>query len=542
MGMGDSMVDVIVVGGGSAGCAMAARLAEPGQLQVVVLEAGKSDDKLISKVPALMSGMVQNPDFDWRLPTEPDPSIGGRADIWPAARRLGGGSASNGMMFVRGHAWDYDQWAAAGARGWSHAEVLPFFRRMERNERGPDPWRGGEGPQAASEVRARWPITDAWIAAAQQAGIARSRDLNGEIAEGVDHAQASQKNGLRHSTASAYLRGPQRPRGLTIELEARATRLLIENGRAVGVEYRQGSETKTLRAARGVVVCAGSLNTPRLLLLSGIGPGAELAALGIPVVADLAGVGRNLQEHVGTHIIHEVNTATMNTAVRGLGGLQQLLEFVLRRRGALTTPIGHAQAFVKSRPELPAPNLQIAFAPFAFDIDERSRLVLRKQASISQAIFLVRPKSRGSLTLRSSSPEDAPLIRHQLYADEDDVRQVAEGIEIARNIVRQKALAAFVTGEARPGREASGEALLGYCRMAAIPGFHPVGTCRMGEDAGAVVDPDLAVRGIAGLWLADGSVFPRITAGNTNATCIMIGDKGAAHVLKGLGLRNTVSA
>jgi choline dehydrogenase-like flavoprotein len=536
------MIDVIVVGGGSAGCAMAARLAETGQLQVVLLEAGKTDDKLISKVPALMSGMVQNPDFDWRLPTEPDPSIGGRADIWPAARRLGGGSAINGMMYVRGHAWDYDQWAAGGARGWSHADVLPFFRRMETNERGADAWRGGDGPQAASESRARWPITDAWIEAAQQAGIARSRDLNGECAEGVDHAQASQKNGLRHSTASAYLRGPRRPRGLTIELEARATRLIVENGRAVGVEYRQGETLKTLRAARGVVVCAGSLNSPRLLLLSGIGPGAELAALGIRVIADLAGVGRNLQEHVGTHIIHEVNTATMNTAVRGLGGLAQLLKFVLQRRGALTTAIGHAQAMVKSRPELPAPNLQIAFAPFAFDIDARSRLVLRKQASISQAIFLVRPKSRGSLALRSANPDDAPLIRHQLYADEDDVRQVAEGIEIARNIARQSALASFVTGEARPGREATGEALLGYCRMAAIPGFHPVGTCRMGVDADAVVDPDLAVRGIAGLWVADGSVFPRITAGNTNATCIMIGDKGAAHVLKGLGLRSTVSA
>ncbi|MCC7462785.1 MAG: GMC family oxidoreductase N-terminal domain-containing protein [Gammaproteobacteria bacterium] len=536
------MVDVIVVGGGSAGCAMAARLAESGQLRVVLLEAGRSDDKLISKVPALMSGMVQNPEFDWRLPTEPDPSIGGRADIWPAARRLGGGSAINGMMFVRGHAWDYDQWAAAGARGWSHAEVLPFFRRMETNERGADAWRGGEGPQAASEVRARWPITDAWIAAAQQAGIARSRDLNGEIAEGVDHAQASQKNGLRHSTASAYLRGPRRPRGLTIELEAHATRLIIQNGRAVGVEYRRGDAVHTLRAERGVVLCAGSLNTPRLLLLSGIGPGAELTALGLAVASDLPGVGRNLQEHVGTHIIHEVNTATMNSAVRGLGGLVQLMQFVLRRRGALTTPIGHAQAFVKSRPDLPVPNLQIAFAPFAFDIDARSRLVLRKQASISQAIFLVRPKARGSLTLRSPDPQDAPLIRHQLYADEDDVRQVAEGIEIARRIVRQEALARFITGEARPGPEASGEALHAYCRMAAIPGFHPVGTCRMGEDANAVVDPDLAVRGIAGLWVADGSIFPRITAGNTNATCIMIGDKGAAHVLKSLKLRSTVSA
>ena len=535
------MVDVIVVGGGSAGCAMAARLAESGQLSVLLLEAGKSDTTLASRVPALMSSMVQNPDYDWRLPTEPDPSIGGRADLWPAARRLGGGSAINGMMFVRGHAWDYDQWAAQGAPGWSHAEVLPFFRRMETNERGSDAWRGGQGPQAASEVRARWPITDAWIEAAQQAGIARSRDLNGERAEGVDHAQASQKRGLRHSTASAYLRGARRPPGLAIELEAQATRLLVENGRAVGVEYRQGGAPKTLRAARAVVVCAGALNSPRLLLLSGLGPAAELRALGIPVVADLPGVGRNLQEHVGTHIIHEVSTATMNSAVRGLGGLAQLLQFVARRRGALTTPIGHAQAFVRSRPELPAPNLQIAFAPFAFDIDARSRLVLRAQASVSQAVFLVRPKSRGSLTLRSAQPLEPPRIRHQLYADDDDVRQVAEGLAIARDIVRQPALAPFVTAEVRPGPAATGEALLGYCRMAAIPGFHPVGTCRMGSDAGAVVDPDLKVRGIEGLFVADASIFPRITAGNTNATCIMIGDKGAAHVLKVLGIRAAVS-
>jgi choline dehydrogenase-like flavoprotein len=536
------MFDLIVVGGGSAGCAMAARLAESGQLDVLLLEAGKTDGTMISKVPALMSSMVQNPAYDWRLPTEPDPSIGGRADIWPAARRLGGGSTINGMMFVRGHAWDYDQWAAQGARGWSHADVLPFFRRMECNERGGDAWRGDDGPQAVSEIRARWPITDAWIEAAQQAGIARSRDLNGERAEGVDHAQASQRNGLRHSTASAYLRGARRPRHLTIELEAQATRLLIENGRAAGVEYLRRGERKEVRAARGVVVCAGALNSPRLLLLSGLGPAAELTALGLAVVADLPGVGRNLQEHVGTHIIHEVNAPTLNSAVRGLGALGQLLQFLTRRRGALTTPIGHAQAFVKSRRDLPVPNLQIAFAPFAFDLDARSRLVLREQPSISQAIFLVRPQARGSVTLRSANPLDPPSIRHQLYADDDDVRQVAEGIDIARHIARQPALARFITAESRPGPEASGEALLGYCRMAAIPGFHPVGTCRMGSDAAAVVDPDLRVRGVDGLWVADASVFPRITAGNTNATCIMIGDKGAAHVLKTLGLVPAVSA
>jgi choline dehydrogenase len=536
------MFDLIVVGGGSAGCAMAARLAESGRLQVLLLEAGKSDIRMVSRIPALMSSMVQNPDYDWRFQAEPDASIGGRADIWPAARRLGGGSTINGMMFVRGHAWDYDQWAALGAHGWSHADVLPFFRRMEANERGGDAWRGDRGPQGVSDIRARWPITDAWIEAAQQAGIQRSPDLNGERAEGVDHAQASQKNGLRHSTASAYLRGPRRPRGLSIELEAQATRLVIENGRAVGVDYLQHGARRSVRAARGVVVCCGTIGSPRLLLLSGLGPAAELAALGIPVVADLPGAGRNLQEHVGTHIIHEVNTTTMNSAVRGLGGLSQLLQFIVHRRGALTTPIGHAQAFVKSRPGLPAPNLQIAFAPFAFDLDARSRLVLRKQPSISQAIFLVRPKARGSLALRSANPLDPPLIRHQLYADDDDVRQVAEGIDIARKIVRQPALANFVTAESRPGPEATGEALLGYCRMAAIPGFHPVGTCRMGDDAGAVVDPDLRVRGVDGLYVADASVFPRITAGNTNATCIMIGDKGAAHVLKSLGLAPTVSA
>ncbi len=536
------MFDLIVVGGGSAGCAMAARLAESGRVRVLLLEAGKSDATLRSKVPALMSSMVQNPDFDWRYRAEPDASIGGRADVWPAGRRLGGGSTINGMMFVRGHAWDYDQWQELGARGWSHADVLPFFRRMEANERGGDAWRGDRGPQGVSEIRARWPITDAWIEAAQQAGIQRSPDLNGERAEGVDHAQASQKNGLRHSTASAYLRGPRRPRGLDVELQAQATRLIIENGRAVGVEYLQRGNPRSARAARGVIVCCGTIGSARLLLLSGLGPATELAALGIPVVADLPGVGRNLQEHVGTHIIHEVNTTTMNSAVRGLGGLNQLLQFIVRRRGALTTPIGHAQAFVKSRPGLPAPNLQIAFAPFAFDLDARSRLVLREKPSISQAIFLVRPKARGSLALRSANALDPPLIRHQLYADDDDLRQVAEGIDIARKIVCQPALASFVTAESRPGPEATGEALLGYCRMAAIPGFHPVGTCRMGSDAAAVVDPDLGVRGVAGLWVADASVFPRITAGNTNATCIMIGDKGAAHVLKSLGLAPTVSA
>ena len=526
--------DLIVVGGGSAGAACAARLAEGGK-RVLLVEAGKSDRDVRSLVPALMSGIVHTPEFDWMYRAEPDASVGGRGDVWPAARRLGGGSAINGMMFVRGHKWDYDHWAELGAAGWDYASVLPNFRRMEDNERGADAWRGRGGPIAVSEVRSRYAVTDEWIEAVQQAGYPRSVDLNGERAEGVDHIQLSQRRGLRHSTATGYLR--RKPAGLEVMLEAQVLRIVTEGGRATGITVRRGGETYTIAAREGVVLCAGALNSPRLLLLSGIGPEKQLRHHGIEVVQDLSGVGRNLQEHPGVHLVDEVNSRTLNEDSRGLKGVAQVLALAIRRTGALTTGIGHAQAFLKSREGLPAPNLQLAFSAFAFDVTAKGNLELRKESSVSTFVALMRPASRGRLTLRSADPDDPPRIEHMLLGNDDDVEQLVDGLEIARRIMAQPAIARHVVKEVRPGPDLqSREALGHYVRGATIPMFHPVGTARMGaaEDPEAVVGPDCRVRGLAGLWVADASIMPTIPQGNTNATAIMIGERASDLILGAL--------
>jgi choline dehydrogenase-like flavoprotein len=528
--------DIIVVGGGSAGSAMTGRLAEAG-LSVTLIEAGGTDRHMRSRIPALTSAIVQNPAYDWCHQVEPDPSLGGRADIWPAGKMLGGGSALNGMMFIRGHRWDYDEWARQGAAGWGYESVLPYFRRMEDNERGADQWRGTGGPIAVSEGRARYPITDQWIAAAQAAGIARSPDLNGEHAEGVDYVQVSQRKGERCSAARGYLHERRGGKAPTILLGAQLLRILIEEGRATGIVYWQDGVEKTLRARHGVVLSAGSMNTPRLLMLSGIGPADHLRAHGITVVRDLPGVGTNLQDHVGTHVVNEVDVRTLNSDAQGLRGAWQVLRYALARRGALTTAIGHAQAFVKSRADLPAPNLQISFAAFAFDFDEQGRLMLRKTPSVSTLVGLMRPSHRGRISLRSADPFAPPKIEHRQLGSDDDIDQIVEGIGIARAILNETPIATHIKAELRPGAALiDPEQLRGYVRMASIPLYHPVGTAKMGraDDTQAVVDADLAVLGVDGLWVADASVMPTLPAGNTNATAIMIGDKGADHLLKKL--------
>jgi choline dehydrogenase len=527
--------DIIVIGGGSAGAAMAGRLASAG-VKVVLLEAGVSDKHYRSRIPALTSSIVQNPDFDWCYQVEPDESLGGRADIWPAGKLLGGGSSLNGMMFIRGHRWDYDNWSALGATGWDYESVLPYFRRMEDNERGADKWRGTGGPISVSEGRARYPITDDWIAAAEQAGIPH-RDLNGETAEGVDYVQVSQRKGTRCSSARGYLHDFSGKMPPQIVLQAQVLRILIENGRAVGVEYLQDGARKILRSRQGVVLSAGSMNTPRLLMLSGIGPADHLAEIGVPVVCDRPGVGRNLQDHVGTHVVNGVSARTLNDDAHGVRGALSVLTYALSKRGALTTSIGHAQAFVKGREGLPAPNLQISFAAFAFGFDEQGRLQLGKNPSVSTLVGLMRPSGRGRITLRSSDPMAAPVIAHQQLASEDDVDQIVEGIAIARDILQRSPVAQYVIDEQRPGSGLTAkEDLRGYVRMAAIPMYHPVGTAKIGavDDPMAVVDPDLKVIGVEGLWVSDASIFPSLPAGNTNATSIMVGDKGSDHVLRAL--------
>lgn len=523
--------DLIVVGGGSAGMAMATRLAQGGK-RVLLVEAGKSHRDVRSYVPALMAGMVHTPAFDWMYSAEPDPTVGGRPDVWPAGKRLGGGSSINGMMFIRGHAYDFDHWASLGASGWDYASVLPYFRRLEDNERGADAWRGTGGPISVSEVRSRYGVTADWIAAVQEAGYPRSKDLNGEHAEGVDYIQLSQKNGLRSSTARGYL--ANKPANLELMLEAQVLKIDLADGRATGVTVRRGGEVLNLTARDGVVVCAGALNSPRLLMLSGIGPAAHLQDHGIAVAVDAPGVGQNLQEHPGVHLVNEVSAHTLNDDGRGLAGVKSLAQLLFARSGALTTGIGHAQAFVKSRADLPAPNIQLAFSAFAFDVTPQGNLALRKESSVSTFVALMRPAARGTITLRGNDPAAAPVIQHQLLGVEDDAAQLVEGLQIARRIMGQPAIAGEVTTEVRPGAAcATPEALRGYVGLATLPMYHPVGTVMMGavDDVTAPLTADCRVKGVAGLWVADASIMPTIPQGNTNATSIMIGERASALVL-----------
>jgi choline dehydrogenase len=526
--------DVVVIGGGSAGCAMAGRLAEAGLL-VTLLEAGKPDGDLRLRVPALTSSVVQHPDFDWTYRAEPDPTIGGRVDVWAGGKRLGGGSSINGMMYVRGHRWDYDRWVELGATGWAYDDVAPYFRRMETNDAGADDYRGGTGPVGVAAGRIHYPIVDDWVQAAIACGVPRTLDHNGaNPGEGTDYAQVTQRGGLR-SSATGYLRLPAARRNLNVVTGALVTGLVLDGSKVTGVRYRLGDAEHVATARQAVVMSAGSMNSPRLLMLSGIGPAAHLREHGIAVALDLKEVGRNLQEHVGTHLVNDVNTPTINSEARGFAAARHLLDFIVRRRGILTTSVGHAQSFVRTRDGQPAPNVQLSFTAFAFDLDGQGKLVLRRDPAVSTVVCLARPRSRGSITLRSADPAAAPVIRHRLLDVDDDLEQIVEGLRLARRIMERPEMARHVTGEVRPGQGVEGDALRQFARMASIPLYHPVGTCRMGPAGAAVVDADLRVHGLQNLFVADASVMPCLPVGNTNATAIMIGDKGADHVRRAIG-------
>ncbi len=522
------VVDIVVIGGGSAGCVLAHRLSEDGRYSVLLLEGGGSDKHPFTRVPVANIMAVQNPDFDWCYQLEPDASRGGRTEHWAAGKRLGGGSAINGMMFIRGHRHDYDAWAKAGNPGWDYASVLPYFKRLETNAGGANAARGGAGPLSVAEVAMRHPLTDAWVEAASQAGIPRSADLNGAVAEGVGYVQASQRKGWRHSTAAAYIWPFRKRENLRVELNAVVSRIKLRDGRAVGVDYVQDGVEKSVTAGRGVVLSAGALASPKLLMLSGIGPAAHLREHGIEVLVDAPGVGANLQDHAGVHFSCEVNIPTLNSDRGKLKGMRHGLDFLLRGRGPLTSPIGHAQAFVTTRTDAPAPNLQLIMAPLAFELDEKGAIRLCDQPSISTMISVNRPQSRGTVSLRSAKPDDKPVIRHSLLGVEDDIEQLVDGLELVRTIFRQPALNKHFVAEMRPGAPLQTRAQLReFARMAACCMYHPAGTCKMGDDAHSVVDHRLKVRGVEGLWVADASVMPSLPAGNINATVVMIGERAS---------------
>jgi choline dehydrogenase len=521
--------DFIVVGAGSAGCVVAARLSEDGH-RVLLLEAGPRDWHPMIHIPAGMVKLLRHPVVNWNYMSEAEPGIGDRALAWPRGKVLGGSSSINGMLYLRGHPADYDGWAQMGCAGWSHAELLPFFRKSERRGGGDDAYRGRNGEMAVEDYRTILPLTHRFVKAAVEAGVPFSPDLNGAQPEGVGYSQMSRSRRVRHSTARAFLQPAERRANLRVETNAQARRILLEGRRAVGVEYERGGEIRQARARREVIVCGGAVNSPHLLQVSGIGPAQHLQSIGVPVLHDLPGVGLNLIDHLAALLAYRVQgEISVNQLRRGVRLAREVARWCLFGTGALTFGVSTATIFARMREGRISPDLQILFTPATYD---RSRFgELEREPGMTAAVCAVNPESRGTIMAISSDPKRAPEIRPNYFSASQDMEVTLAGIRLARRIFTQPAIADVVAAETVPGLQAQDdEALKEFARLHTSTVFHPVGTCRMGIDPQAVVDPRLRVHGMEGLRVVDASIMPKITTGNTNAPTIMIGEKGAAMI------------
>jgi len=523
--------DYIVVGAGSAGCVLANRLSADGRRRVLLLEAGPRGHWL-SGIPISFAKLIDDPAANWRFRAEPDEGSGGRVIPVPRGRLLGGSSAINGLVFVRGQRLDYDTWAQLGNRGWGYDDVLPLFRRMEHFERGEDEWRAQGGPLRVSEVPERSSLYDALFRAGAELGLPPNPDYNGASQEGICKTQATISRGRRMSAAHCYLRPARGRPNLEVLTGALVSRLILDGKRCVGVRYRRNGGEEEARAAREVVLCGGSINSPQLLELSGIGRPEVLSAHGIEVAHALPGVGEHLIDHMSPRMVWRLQPrgVTYNERARGLGLVWQAVRYAATRSGFLSLPSAPVLGFLRSREGLEAPDIQIHFAPFAIRGPTDRRLL--PEPGMTCVIYAMRPESRGSIHIRSPDPREAPAIRFNFLSDPLDRRILIDGVRWVRRIMATRAMDAFRDAEMKPGPDvASDDAIVEWIRATAETTFHPVGTCRMGGDPMAVVDDRLRVHGIEGLRVADGSIMPTLVSGNTNAACIMIGEKASELML-----------
>ena len=523
--------DYIVVGAGSAGCVLANRLTASGRHRVLLLEAGGKDNHPWIHIPLGYGRLFADRKRNWLYNTEPEAECGDRQIVAPRGKVLGGSSSINGLIYIRGQAQDFDHWRQLGNTGWSFDDVLPYFRKSEDNENGGDDLHGAGGPLAVSNQRDRHPLGEAFIAAAQAAGYRRNDDFNGPQQEGFGFYQTTMRNGRRCSTAVGYLRPARSRPNLTIASDALATRVLFDGRRAVGVEYRQGGAHHTARADGEVIVASGAFNSPQLLQLSGVGPADLLSKFGIPVVADMAGVGADLQDHYQGRLVYRCTKAfTLNDTVGSLAGkVAAGLRYGLTRRGMMTLSAIHAGGFFRSNPNVESPNIQGSIALYSLD---KIGGELHPFPGFTGVCVLLRPESRGTVRIKSKDPAAAPAIAPHYLSAAKDRETLVEGWKALRKIFEAAPMRPFIESERDPGPQVQSDAdILEYIRNKGSTVFHPTSTCRMGSDERAVVDQRLRVRGFEGLRVVDASVMPTVVSGNTNAASIMIGEKGADMIL-----------
>ncbi len=530
--MGPAMeADFVIIGSGSAGSAMAYRLSEDGRHSVIVIEFGGTDMGPFIQMPAALSFPMNMSTYDWGFSSEPEPHLGGRTLVTPRGKVIGGSSSINGMVYVRGHAHDFDHWAESGAAGWSYADVLPYFKRMEHSHGGEAGWRGTNGPMHVQRGRRDNPLFHAFVDAGRQAGFEVTEDYNGAKQEGFGAMEQTIHNGRRWSTANAYLRPALKRRNVSL-VNGFARRVVIENQRATGVEITRRGKTEIVRARREVIVAASSINSPKLLMLSGIGPAQHLKEHGIAVVADRAGVGQNLQDHMEVYIQQEsLKPITLNSKLGLFSKARIGAQWLFFKTGDGATNHFESAAFVRSKPGVDYPDIQYHFLPAAIRYDGKAAA---KGHGFQAHVGPMRSKSRGSVTLRSSDPLEKPTIVFNYMSHPDDWADFRHAVRLTREIFGQAALDPYRGREISPGAHVqSDEAIDDFLREHAESAFHPCGTCKMGaaSDPMAVVDPQCRVIGVEGLRVADSSIFPRVTNGNLNGPSIMTGEKASDHIL-----------
>ncbi|PBB43992.1 choline dehydrogenase [Mesorhizobium sp. WSM3866] len=523
--------DFVIIGSGSAGSAMAYRLSEDGKHSVIVIEFGGTDMGPLIQMPSALSIPLNMSLYDWGFASEPEPHLGGRVLATPRGKVIGGSSSINGMVYVRGHARDFDHWAAQGAAGWGFADVLPYFKRMEDSDGGEDGWRGQGGPLHVQRGTRKNPLYGAFLDAGRQAGFELTDDYNGSKQEGFGPMEQTIWRGRRWSAANAYLKPALKRKNVSL-LKGFARRVVIENQRAVGVEIEAHKQIQVVKARREVIVAASSINSPKILMLSGIGPGAHLQEIGIEVIADRQGVGRNLQDHLELYIQQEATRPiTLNSVLNPFSKAMIGAQWLFFKTGLGATNHFEAAAFVRSQAGVDYPDIQYHFIPAAVRYDGKAAA---KSHGFQAHVGPMRSKSRGSVSLRSPDPKAKPVIRFNYMSHPDDWSEFRHCIRLTREIFGQKAFDGFRGKEISPGAHVrTDDELDAFIRDHAESAYHPCGTCRMGraDDLTSVVDPECRVIGVEGLRVADSSIFPRVTNGNLNAPSIMTGEKASDHIL-----------